>query len=95
MDSAETIIGIIGILGICTAVGLSLFLFIFWICMMVSSLRNKAIPSTDRLIWFGLMFGLFFMGIGGGWIVAIVYYFTDRRKQFKCKCGTESRPPTQ
>lgn len=70
------------ILGILLLIVIGIFLLVFWICMMVSALRNKEISETTRWVWFGLMLGLEFL-YGIGFIVAIVYYFTDRRKIFK------------
>lgn len=59
---------------------LIILIFIFWIWMMIDALRNQNIPEKTRWIWFGLMLGLnLFFGIG--WIVSIVYYFTDRKKK--------------
>ncbi|OWK26815.1 MAG: hypothetical protein US76_01775 [Parcubacteria group bacterium GW2011_GWA2_38_13b] len=70
----------LGILAIIALIGLGTFLFIFWILMMISALSNKGISETARWIWFGLMLGLAYL-YGIGWIVAIVYFFTDRKKR--------------
>lgn len=61
---------------------LGVLIFIFWIWMMVDVLCNQGVPEKTRWIWFCLMLGLsVFFGIG--WIVSIIYYFTDRKKRQK------------
>lgn len=74
----EFLIGL-GIIAIIASIGLGTFLLIFWIAMMISALRNKEISETARWVWFGIMLGSSIL-YGAGWIVAIVYYFTDRKK---------------
>lgn len=68
----------LGIITIIIFIGLGTFLFIFWIAMMISALRNKGISETARWVWFGIMLGSNIL-YGIGWIVAVVYYFTDRK----------------
>lgn len=61
-------------------VGIMIFCFVFWIAMMISAIKNKAIKPRSRYVWFGLMLGLSIIFSGAGLIVAIVYYFTDHKK---------------
>lgn len=68
----------LGVLAIIILIGFGTFSFIFWICMMVSVFINKGLSETKRWVWFGLMLGLEFL-YGMGFIVAIVYFFTDRK----------------
>jgi len=68
---------ILGIIG--------LALLVFWIWMMISAIGNDNITGKERWFWFFLMLGLGFFTVVGGLLVALVYYFTERRKMKKFK----------
>ncbi|MEK7627506.1 MAG: hypothetical protein AAB397_02885 [Patescibacteria group bacterium] len=80
MSMIGTFLAGLGILTIIALIGLGTFLFVFWILMMFSALLNKEISETARWIWFGLMLGLNIL-YGAGWVVAIIYYLTARKKR--------------
>ena len=72
------VLGIIITIPLLVKLGVVLAVF-FWFFMIISVLRNRGISETARWVWFGLMIGLAYL-YGTGWIVTIVYYFTDRKK---------------
>jgi hypothetical protein len=57
----------------CALLGLSIFLFIFWILMIIDAATRKFKSDADKIIWILIIISLHILG-------AIIYYFVIKRK---------------
>ncbi len=74
--------GIIAGLGIfllvIVIIGLVLWLFNLWMAIDCAVRKDTDFPGNNKTLWLVLLFvGLF---VGFGWIVALVYYFSVKKK---------------
>lgn len=70
-------------------IGLALWVFNIWMAIDCATRKETDFPSNNKNMWLILLIvGLF---IGFGWIVALVYYFSVKKKAGST--GGTSAPP--
>ena len=57
-------------------IGISIFLFVFWIMMIIDVVKREFLKSDDKIIWLLVV-------ILAGQIGAIIYYFVVKRNPEK------------
>jgi membrane protein insertase Oxa1/YidC/SpoIIIJ len=75
-------------------IGLVLFIFNIWMIIDCAARQDSDFPNNNKSMWLILMIvGIF---IGFGWIVALVYYFSIKKKAGKKVApATPKEPPTE
>lgn len=69
-------LGVVGIICWCIAIIVNLVGVIFWIMMIIDVAKRTEVELPNRTMWLLIVILL-------GWIGALVYYFSDRKKLAK------------
>ena len=71
-------------------IGLAFFIFNVWMIIDCATRQDSDFPSNNKSMWLILMIvGIF---VGFGWIVALIYYFSVKKKAGKKNSGTTAPP---
>ena len=74
MESSHAGWSIFGILFGLFMLAVGVLLFAFWIWMLIDAIQNKALSSTEKMVWVLVIVFLHFLG-------ALIYFFVGRSRR--------------